>query len=618
MEQKYKNRVKLLWIGISAMFVITIFVMRLFHYGVISIFINCGFLACMTVMIRYGLQKGIGQLNTYTVDLEKLIEYIGSVDESIDSMDDMIIRMKEMGSILDTNEIKEQYQQFLNDYEKEDVIECNIADYMNYDQLTEKLSMRYCQILPNAMTALGILGTFLGLTIGLTQFDLSTTEAMGSSIQSFVSGINVAFFTSIYGIILSIFMNYLCNYIEERFEEKLVLLENRFDSFHLNRSAQTLLSRFYQEEQRQSQEIEKLGTEFGDNLAKSLSNYLITSFNQTNKNLTNMMGNMQKMQKDAIGLLAQDFLSEMNRTMSVNYGTLQKSVDELNKSLTLFYQSVSNLSNWQEKMTGEVKEFIGQVQVISEAMEKISNDSVKTMEQYNESFEQFSSSMDHIIIGYEENSKHMEQILETQHRRDEQFYSKQEKMLELMKQTAMQQQKVSVDWTTVSQAYQESNQRLKRQEEINREQWKAWEEQQEEMKVLHQAEQNRFKDVQELIKKAEVQEQDWKEEIEILKRATQLIEKEQKTDNRDKKFMDSIETINGHMNKIISGLEMVVRKQVQEKPSDEQLLKALENSEKALKQQIQCLGADIEELMDSKTFTAKIKRVFVGKGEAEK
>lgn len=61
--------------------------------------------------------------------------------------------------------------------------------------------------LPGTLTGLGILGTFVGLLLGLRGISFVTVEAALGSVQSILAGINTAFYTSIAGVILSILFN---------------------------------------------------------------------------------------------------------------------------------------------------------------------------------------------------------------------------------------------------------------------------------------------------------------------------------------------------------------------------------------------------------------------------
>lgn len=65
--------------------------------------------------------------------------------------------------------------------------------------------------LPGIMTGFGILGTFVGLILGIREIGFETVEAALSSVQQILAGIDTAFYTSIVGVILSILFNIFCN-----------------------------------------------------------------------------------------------------------------------------------------------------------------------------------------------------------------------------------------------------------------------------------------------------------------------------------------------------------------------------------------------------------------------
>lgn len=74
--------------------------------------------------------------------------------------------------------------------------------YAFYKRNTEKIRASA----PTILTTVGVLGTFLGITIGLANFDFSTHKTIEASIPSLLSGLKMAFLTSILGIFASIIM----------------------------------------------------------------------------------------------------------------------------------------------------------------------------------------------------------------------------------------------------------------------------------------------------------------------------------------------------------------------------------------------------------------------------
>lgn len=74
------------------------------------------------------------------------------------------------------------------------------------NKLLEK--KRWIGQLPSIISTLGVLGTFLGITIGLVFFDTSDLDA---SIPLLLSGLKTAFFTSLAGMIGSLVLSRIVN-----------------------------------------------------------------------------------------------------------------------------------------------------------------------------------------------------------------------------------------------------------------------------------------------------------------------------------------------------------------------------------------------------------------------
>lgn len=74
----------------------------------------------------------------------------------------------------------------------------NIARALNVNLKTVRSA-------PGVLSGLGVLGTFLGLTLGISNFDNNDTSAVLKSIDNLMNGMNTAFYTSIVGMLLSLF-----------------------------------------------------------------------------------------------------------------------------------------------------------------------------------------------------------------------------------------------------------------------------------------------------------------------------------------------------------------------------------------------------------------------------
>lgn len=78
-------------------------------------------------------------------------------------------------------------------------------DIINIDSLAKEYRIKLSVIsaVPNILTSIGILGTFVGLSIAITSFDSQSAESIRSSIQVLLGGMGTAFYTSVVGMFCS-------------------------------------------------------------------------------------------------------------------------------------------------------------------------------------------------------------------------------------------------------------------------------------------------------------------------------------------------------------------------------------------------------------------------------
>jgi uncharacterized protein YoxC len=69
------------------------------------------------------------------------------------------------------------------------------------------LNLRYWKAVPNILIGIGILGTFVGLTYGISSFETDSVDTVRASIEELLSGMSTAFVSSIVGMALSIVFN---------------------------------------------------------------------------------------------------------------------------------------------------------------------------------------------------------------------------------------------------------------------------------------------------------------------------------------------------------------------------------------------------------------------------
>ncbi len=105
--------------------------------------------------------------------------------------------------------------------------------YFNTDRLASRLvSNRLLTAAPAVLTAVGLLGTFIGLATGLNSLNLSesaTVEEMRSGIEGLVAGAGLGFTASVWGVFFSLVVNIIEKLAERRVAAETARLQSRID-----------------------------------------------------------------------------------------------------------------------------------------------------------------------------------------------------------------------------------------------------------------------------------------------------------------------------------------------------------------------------------------------------
>jgi len=107
------------------------------------------------------------------------------------------------------------------------------ADYFfNTKILANGISnSRMMAAVPSFLTAIGVLGTFTGLQLGIGGLDLDTqnTEILKHGIASVVHGASIAFTTSVWGVFLSLCFNFIEKLFESILQHFITKLQDKID-----------------------------------------------------------------------------------------------------------------------------------------------------------------------------------------------------------------------------------------------------------------------------------------------------------------------------------------------------------------------------------------------------
>ncbi len=117
-------------------------------------------------------------------------------------------------NLFQRKELKEAYVKYLMRMQngrtrRGYVTACDIEEFFNED-LLDKIGMTFFNSgISGTLTGLGILGTFLGLSMGLGSFNGDDIYTISDNVGPLLSGMKVAFHTSVYGIFFSLVFNFV-------------------------------------------------------------------------------------------------------------------------------------------------------------------------------------------------------------------------------------------------------------------------------------------------------------------------------------------------------------------------------------------------------------------------
>lgn len=244
----------------------------------------------------------------------------------------------------------------------------DIEDYIN-EGLVETVGKHFFNsAIPGTMTGLGILGTFIGLSLGLGSFNGNDIYTISDNVGPLLSGMKVAFHTSVYGIVFSLIFDYVYRSIMSDAYEKLDLFLNTFKQCALPPT---------------------MGS--GE---ENMAAMLVYQANMSNymKQMLDMAKGEAEEQSDAVSHMVEQFAKQIQGAIGVefrqlgdslraaaaaqNTGTesnvrLVEATRELVESGRMIQESMSRMQKQQEAFAAELA---AQKQMIESACDEISRD----------------------------------------------------------------------------------------------------------------------------------------------------------------------------------------------------------------------------------------------------
>lgn len=128
-------------------------------------------------------------------------------------------------------------------------------------------------VVPGFLTALGVIGTFVGLQLGLSDLNIAgnvDVNEMKNGVAGVINGAKIAFMTSVWGVLLSVAFNFIEKILEQIIRKKIKSLQNRIDRMFPRLSAEYQLQSIANNSQQSRESLQGLAEKIGEKMQESL------------------------------------------------------------------------------------------------------------------------------------------------------------------------------------------------------------------------------------------------------------------------------------------------------------------------------------------------------------
>lgn len=247
----------------------------------------------------------------------------------------------------------------------------DVEDFINEEEIDLHIHKRLLEMIPDILTSLGILGTFVGLVWGLKNFNPNDYAAMTSSVASLVDGIKVAFLTSIYGIALSIVYTYGMKSEYSSLTENLQGFLDRFHAYVMPTAENESRNLLVSSQKIQTEAMNKMAEQFSVQMADSFEKVITPTFRKMNDSLDMLVTSVTRCQQDAVKEILDGFMKEMHNSFQLQFRDFNEALNQLKKAQKENADYTATL--YQTMSTQLSDNYLQQERVMKDAMTELGN-----------------------------------------------------------------------------------------------------------------------------------------------------------------------------------------------------------------------------------------------------
>ena len=370
--------------------------------GLQTVIYNLVFLGIMLVIIMLSLALGFRRMSQTRRGLDRASRKLMSAYRNKAEMLDLT---RAGAQIFEVEYLDRKYQEYLG-YLRKTNSPCDIGDYIGEYEINNYTHRRLVEMVPDVLTSLGILGTFIGLVLGLRGFNPVSYEAMASSITSLIDGIKVAFVSSIFGITLSLAYNYWLRGALTSLSES---LDNFTDKYYLcavSPTDATAMNHVLANQKEQTRVLTGMTDTLTDKLAVSMADHLDPVMSQMNHTLDHFVDTVTLNQQELMETIAASVMAAMKKEFISEFMEMRTLLKETNRVQKDYLDYISQAQAQFEKNLESGAARMARAIDDAEVSRKESSAELQTQQQHLREFVDYMSQAMEKMSGLsEENTK---------------------------------------------------------------------------------------------------------------------------------------------------------------------------------------------------------------------
>ncbi len=308
-----------------------------------------------------------------------------------------------------TNIKKSRYKMLWERYynrvsEKKEDERINVKPFFGYDIMHHHMGYRsLMDVVAGISVSIGVLGTFLGLSMGLSDLQIGDTESLRSGIGGLLNGMKVAFYTSVWGVTLSLAWTMFDRMISARLDRNIDWHSEKMDYLLSTDDEELFLNRLEKITRSQSDHLKTLLT---DALEKVMQPMIMTikesngnvrhAFAQLNDQFSKLQSGVENQSK----LLESQLELTKNSSHDISERLVEQITGDTQESISGFSSLIQDSQNLQTQMVQTIHQVVDNFTSTQNSQSL----TLERTERLFETFEQMTAEMNEMRSSYAEAS----------------------------------------------------------------------------------------------------------------------------------------------------------------------------------------------------------------------